>query len=107
MASSPAGSETHAAPCRRQNEQSHARGDVAAGSSVDVNDTRAPEQDVVKIELAILSRQGGRPYNEDACGHWHSERRLCCVVADGARSQLRDDTDLEKSVTPHTWGATW
>ena len=30
MASSPAGSETHAAPCRRQNEQSHARGDVAA-----------------------------------------------------------------------------
>lgn len=49
-----------------------------------MNDTRAPEQDVVKIELAILSRQGGRPYNEDACGHWHSERRLCCVVADGA-----------------------
>jgi 2-polyprenyl-6-methoxyphenol hydroxylase-like FAD-dependent oxidoreductase len=30
-----------------------------------------------------------------------------CIVADGARSQLRDDTDLEKSVTPHTWGATW
>lgn len=37
-----------------------------------------------RIELAILSRQGGRDYNEDACGHWHSERHLCCVVADGA-----------------------
>lgn len=36
------------------------------------------------IELAILSRQGGREYNEDACGHWHSEQHLCCVVADGA-----------------------
>jgi len=36
------------------------------------------------IELSILSRQGGREYNEDACGHWHSEQHLCCVVADGA-----------------------
>jgi serine/threonine protein phosphatase PrpC len=36
------------------------------------------------IELSILSRQGGREYNEDACGHWHSEHHLCCVVADGA-----------------------
>lgn len=38
----------------------------------------------VQIELAILSRQGGRSYNEDACGHWHSDSNLCCVVADGA-----------------------
>lgn len=30
-----------------------------------------------------------------------------CVVADGARSQLRDDTDLEKRVEPHAWGALW
>jgi PPM family protein phosphatase len=37
-----------------------------------------------KIELAILSRQGGRVDNQDACGHWRSGRRLCCVVADGA-----------------------
>jgi serine/threonine protein phosphatase PrpC len=36
------------------------------------------------IELAILSEQGGRNYNEDACGHWHSDRYLCCVVCDGA-----------------------
>jgi PPM family protein phosphatase len=38
----------------------------------------------VQIELAILSRRGGRNYNEDACGHWHSEHHVCCVVADGA-----------------------
>lgn len=38
----------------------------------------------MQIELAILSRRGGRSYNEDACGHWHSDEHLCCVVADGA-----------------------
>ncbi len=36
------------------------------------------------IELALMSERGGRDYNEDACGHWHSERYLCCVLADGA-----------------------
>lgn len=38
----------------------------------------------MQLELAILSRRGGRNYNEDACGHWHSDSHLCCVVADGA-----------------------
>jgi serine/threonine protein phosphatase PrpC len=38
----------------------------------------------VQIELAILSRRGGRNYNEDACGHWNSDHHLACVVADGA-----------------------
>jgi len=38
----------------------------------------------VHIELALMSEQGGRDGNEDACGHWHSERYLCCVLADGA-----------------------
>ena len=36
------------------------------------------------MEIATLSRRGGRNYNEDACGHWHSDQHLCCVVADGA-----------------------
>lgn len=36
------------------------------------------------MEVAILSERGGRSYNEDACGHWHSDRHLCCVLADGA-----------------------
>jgi serine/threonine protein phosphatase PrpC len=38
----------------------------------------------VLMELATLTRRGGRSYNEDACGHWHSDSHLCCVVADGA-----------------------
>lgn len=39
---------------------------------------------MLAIEIAFLTDPGGRPYNEDACGHWHSERHLCCVLADGA-----------------------
>lgn len=30
-----------------------------------------------------------------------------CVVADGARSHLRDDTAIKKSVKPYPWGALW
>lgn len=30
-----------------------------------------------------------------------------CVVADGARSQLRDDTVIRKRVRPYPWGALW
>jgi PPM family protein phosphatase len=36
------------------------------------------------LALATLSRRGGRAINEDFCGHRHSARHLCCVVADGA-----------------------
>jgi serine/threonine protein phosphatase PrpC len=39
---------------------------------------------MLALEVAILSERGGRPYNEDACGHWHSQDQLFCVVADGA-----------------------
>jgi PPM family protein phosphatase len=39
---------------------------------------------LIELDLAIMSRQGGRSYNEDACGHWNSDHQLCCVVADGA-----------------------
>lgn len=39
---------------------------------------------MLALELAIRSDRGGRSYNEDACGHWQSDRQLCCVVADGA-----------------------
>lgn len=45
---------------------------------------RVQDDGVQTIEFATLSRQGGRAKNEDTCGHWHSEQRLCCVVADGA-----------------------
>ncbi|KTT24991.1 protein phosphatase 2C domain-containing protein [Pseudacidovorax intermedius] len=38
----------------------------------------------MEIELVTLSRQGGRDYNEDVYGHWHDDRHLLCLVADGA-----------------------
>ena len=50
-----------------------------------MNDARVQDGSSSRqIELAILSRQGGRGSNQDACGHWHTDDRLCCVVADGA-----------------------
>jgi len=39
---------------------------------------------LLALEVALLTDPGGRRYNEDACGHWASERALCCVLADGA-----------------------
>lgn len=39
---------------------------------------------MLALEVAILSEPGGRAYNEDACGHWHSDQALYCVLADGA-----------------------
>ena len=38
----------------------------------------------MEVEIVTLSRQGGRNYNEDAHGHWHDERYVACLVADGA-----------------------
>ncbi len=38
----------------------------------------------LQLEVATMTRRGGRKHNEDACGHWHSAGHLCCVVADGA-----------------------
>jgi serine/threonine protein phosphatase PrpC len=49
-----------------------------------VDGARIDSDAIQAIEVAVLSRPGGRVKNEDACGHWRSEERLCCVVADGA-----------------------
>ncbi|RYF84028.1 MAG: serine/threonine-protein phosphatase [Comamonadaceae bacterium] len=38
----------------------------------------------MEIEIVTLSRQGGRDYNEDVQGHWHDDRFVACLVADGA-----------------------
>lgn len=38
----------------------------------------------MEIEIVTLSRQGGRDYNEDVHGHWHDNRYVACLVADGA-----------------------
>jgi len=52
----------------------------------------------IEFDLAILSKQGGRPYNEDACGYWHSDQQLCCVVADGAGGHGGGDIASKLSV---------
>ena len=57
----------------------------AATAPVPVPSADAAPQGVARqVELAVMSRQGGRHYHEAACGHWHSDTQLCCVVADGA-----------------------
>jgi serine/threonine protein phosphatase PrpC len=38
----------------------------------------------VEIEIVTLSKQGGRPYNEDVLGQWNDGRFVACLVADGA-----------------------
>jgi serine/threonine protein phosphatase PrpC len=38
----------------------------------------------VEIEIVTLSKQGGRPYNEDVIGQWNDGRFVACLVADGA-----------------------
>jgi serine/threonine protein phosphatase PrpC len=54
---------------------------------------------MLALQIAILSERGGRAYNEDACGHWHSERQLCCVVADGAGGHGGGETASRLAVT--------
>ena len=38
----------------------------------------------MNLEIAVLSKQGGRSHNEDACGYWTSDAGCCWVVSDGA-----------------------
>ncbi len=38
----------------------------------------------MKLDIAVLSRTGGRSPNEDACGYWTSDAAGCWVLADGA-----------------------
>lgn len=38
----------------------------------------------MKLDIAVLSRPGGRPRNEDACGYTMSDTGCCWVVSDGA-----------------------
>lgn len=40
--------------------------------------------DTMKVEIAVLSKAGGRSLNEDACGYWVSEGPCCWVLSDGA-----------------------
>ena len=38
----------------------------------------------MQLEIAVLSRAGGRSTNQDACGFWSGPGVCFCVVADGA-----------------------
>lgn len=38
----------------------------------------------MQMEIAVLSKPGGRSYNEDACGYWTSDSVCCWVLSDGA-----------------------
>jgi serine/threonine protein phosphatase PrpC len=38
----------------------------------------------VDVQIAVLSKVGGRDRNEDACGYWSNGGPLCCVLSDGA-----------------------
>lgn len=38
----------------------------------------------MELEMAVISKPGGRSGNEDACGYRTSESRCCWVVSDGA-----------------------
>ncbi len=54
---------------------------------------------MLTFNVAILSKPGGRQYNEDACGHWASARHLCCVLADGAGGHGGGDIASRLAVT--------
>ena len=61
------------------------------------------------VEIKDLARTGGTgraSWFIDVHGERHGPHELV-VVADGARSQLRDDTGTSKSITPYPWGALW
>jgi 2-polyprenyl-6-methoxyphenol hydroxylase-like FAD-dependent oxidoreductase len=55
---------------------------------------------------ATQPRSGRATWLVDAQGVRHGPHELV-VVADGARSQLRDDTGTSKRVAPYPWGALW
>lgn len=38
----------------------------------------------MELDIAVLSKPGGRPSNEDACGYWTSDDAACWVLSDGA-----------------------
>lgn len=58
------------------------------------------------IEIVDLARSSKGRWLVDTAGERHGPHELV-VVADGARSQLRDDTGTSKSIEPYPWGALW
>ena len=53
----------------------------------------------LRFETAMVSEPGGRPYNEDACGYYTSDRGSCWVLADGAGGHGGGDTASRTAVS--------
>ncbi len=58
------------------------------------------------VDLARAERAGRWSWFVDAARERHGPHELV-VVADGARSQLRDDTATSKRIERYPWGALW
>jgi 2-polyprenyl-6-methoxyphenol hydroxylase-like FAD-dependent oxidoreductase len=58
------------------------------------------------VDLARAERAGRWSWFIDAARERHGPHELV-VVADGARSQLRDDTGTSKRIERYPWGALW
>lgn len=59
------------------------------------------------VEIEDLAAAGARNFMIEKGSRVQHGPFDLVVVADGARSQLRDDTDLRKSVHSYPWGALW
>ncbi len=57
----------------------------------------------MELEIAVLSRTGGRSVNEDACGYWPGPGVCYCVLADGAGGHGGGDV-ASKLVVQETLG---
>ncbi len=53
---------------------------------------------MLDLEIEIFTERGGRSYNEDACGHWQTAERMCCVLADGAGGHGGGDVAAQLAV---------
>lgn len=54
----------------------------------------------MQLEIAVLSKAGGREVNEDACDYWSAAGACCCVLSDGLGGHYGGDV-ASKLVVQH------